>query len=206
MNQAGTIKNQKKSLRETQRQADRATQGTQTIATVIYEGNFLKNAVAKAKDFLKSKSADVKRFGSKIVKDIKQKYSTKKKPTNFMPGKMISFQYNAKDATKKFDKNPLVISLGYSQNPKYSKKNFYGLNLHWMPMKSRIATASFFTELNKKRNNKLRYSDVAPFISKFKGNKVLRQYIIKNVSNKVVEMPEDIFMSAAGVPSEKWSK
>ncbi len=175
-----------------------------TETTKFYEGNFLKNAMKKAKSFVKDTYRDVKRNAKGIIKDLKKKYSQSKKPENFIAGKMIAFQYKAKDATKKYDASPLVISLGYSQNPKYRQTHFIGLNCHWLPMNDRVKISSFFVELSEKRNGKLLYSDVKPFLSKFKGHPVLRQYIIKNVGPKVIEMPSDVFMTAAAVPSENW--
>ena len=200
MKQAGT----RKSLRESQKEAKTAKIGNKT--TIIYEGNFITNAAAKAKEFLKTSISNLKKKAKSFVKELKKDFLGSKSPKNFQAGKMIAFQYKAKDATKKFDKSPLVISLGYSQNPKHSKSHFFGLNLHWLPMKDRVSVASFFTELNKKRGGKLTYSDVKPFLKKFRGYPVVRQYIIKNVSNKVIEMPADQFMGAASVPTEQWSK
>ena len=199
MKQAGT----KKSLKQASTQAN--INGYAQV-DVLYEGNFLTNAARKAKEFLKSGTSSIKKAGKEFIKKVKDGYKQSKSPKHFLPGKMIAFQYKAKDATQKFDKSPLVISLGYSQNPKLSKSHFIGLNIHWMPMNSRVALASFFTELNAKRKGKLTYNDVKPFLNKFKGHKILRMYIIKNVSNRVYEMPQDQFLGAAAVDSSNWSK
>lgn len=183
----------------------RADRKAQETGTVIYEGNFIKNAAAKAKEFLKSGKSKIKKAGKEFIKKIKAGFDSPKSADKFVAGKMIAFNYRAKDATKKFDKNPLVISLGYSQNPKLSRTHFIGLNMHWMPMNDRVNLASFFTELNAKRKGKLTYNDVKPFLNKFKGHPILRMYIIKNVGNKVYVMPSDQFMGAAAVPSEQWA-
>ncbi len=186
-------------LKKAETQAETAKIGAKNVKG-LYEGNFIKNAANKAKEFLKTGIKNVKQS----VHDLAKKFSQSKKPDNFLPGKMIVFNYSAKDVEKKYDKNPLVISLGYSQHPKYSKTHFFGLNMHWLPLTDRVAVASFFTELNAKKKGELNYSDVKPFMRKFKGHPVLRQYIIKNISNRVIEMPSDLFLRTASIPSEEW--
>ena len=170
----------------------------------ITEKSFLKNVITKAKTFIKDKVKAIKKDAKAFIRHLRKEYMGGKKKSNFLPGKMLQMQYKAKDATKKYDANPLIICLGPVKNKKLSKTHIIGLNMHWMPMADRIALASFFTELNKKRNGKIEYKDVKPFLNKFKGSPILRMYIINNISQKVIEMPTDMFMSAAAVPSEKW--
>ncbi len=172
----------------------------------IYEGNLLKNAFGNAKDWIKNKTKTIKKNAKKILQQIKKDFIGSKNPGNFVPGKMLSYQYKAKDATKTYDRVPLGICLGPPKNKKLKNTHFYLLNMHWMPMNDRVALASFFVELNKKRNGKLTYDDVAPFISKFKGNQVLRMYIIANVSPRVIEIPSDQFLMASSIPSEDFIK
>ena len=170
----------------------------------LYEGNFIKNAINKAKNFIQTSIKDIKKNAQKILNDFKREYMSGKKPSNFLPGKMLAMNYRAKDATKKFDKNPLIICLGPPKNKELQKTHTFGLNLHWLPAKDRVTIASFFVELLDKRNGKLRYEDVKPFMYKFKGSPVLRMYIIKNIGSRVIEMPSEAFLTASAIPSEKW--
>ncbi len=166
--------------------------------------NPFKDAFNKAKDFFKYEYKNVKKNAKKILKDVTKRFSQSKNPDNFKPGKMLAFQYKAKFDKQKYDKSPLIICLGPPKNKKMRRTHTYGLNLHWMPMKDRISVASFFVTLMEKRKGELMWDDVAPFIAKFKGNQVLRMYIVKNISSKVIEMPSDIYLRAAAVPSEQW--
>ncbi len=166
--------------------------------------NPFKNAFKKAKDFFKHEYKDVKKNAKKILKDLAKRFSQSKKPENFKPGKMLAFQYKAKYDKQKYDKSPLIICLGPPKDKKMSHTHTYGLNIHWMPVKQRVAVSSFFVELLEKREGELVWDDVKPFLAKFKGNQVLRMYIIKNISSKVIEMPSDIYLRAAAVPSEQW--
>ena len=172
---------------------------------VIYEGNFVKNAINKSKTFLKNKYKSIKKNAKELFKQIKKDFLSPKKPSNFKPGKLIAFNYKAKDVTKKYDKNPLVICLGPPKNPKLRNTHTLGLNIHWLPPKDRVNVASFFVELMAKRGGQLRYEDVKPFLVKFKGHPVLRSYIIKNISSKVIEMPPEQYLTAASIPSEQWA-
>ena len=170
----------------------------------IYEGNLVKNAFRNAKNWIKTKAKGIKKNAKKILRQIKKDFLGSKSKSNFMPGKMLAMNYRAKDVKQRYDANPLIICLGAPKNPKLKDTHTYGLNLHHLPMTDRVGIASFFVELNKKRNGQLQYQDVKPFLSKFKGNKVLRMYIIKNIGNKVIEMPADQFLVAASIPSEKF--
>ncbi len=170
-----------------------------TEITEIYKGNFIKNAAAKAKEFLKTSTSKLKKVGKNFLNSLNNQQKTKT-PKMIKPGNLVSFQYNAKfkDRTR-WDRAPLVIMLGPSMT---TKGNFYGLNIHHLPMKDRVSIASFFIELRKKRHGKLTYNDIKPFMTKFGGSPVLRQYIFSRVKNKVFVIDEDMFLVAAAQPSE----
>jgi len=168
----------------------------------LYEGNFLKNAASKAKEFFKKTYKTVKKKSKDIISYLKKNSSDKKSQKMIQPGAMSTFKYNAKDKNKKFDKQPLIISLGPS---KQTKGNFYGLNLHWLPVSERVSVASFFIELRKKRKGNITYKDVKPFLSKFKGHNVLRQYIYKRVGDRVIYInDDDLFISSAAIDTAEW--
>jgi len=169
----------------------------------ITEKSFLSNVVKKGKSFIKDKVKNIKRNAKKLFTQIKKDFMQPKSKTKFNAGYLIAMNYNAKDAKKRYDRTPLIICLGWSQNPKLKNTHFFGLNLHWMPMKDRVMIASFFTELNDRKGG-IQYNDIKPFMNKFKGSPLLRMYIYKNVSGKVIVMPKDQFMTAAAVPSETW--
>ena len=166
--------------------------------------NFMEGVFSKAKAFIKDKAKSIKKSAKALFRQIKKDFLAAKSRSSFTPGSLVAMNYKAKDAQKRYDKAPLIICLGWSQNPKLRNTHFYGLNMHWMPMKDRVFVASFFTELLEKRNGKLQYQDIQPFLAKFKGSPVLRMYIYNNVQGKVIKMPTDQFMTAAAVPSEIW--
>jgi len=163
----------------------------------------LDKAVKRAKQFVKDTKKTLKATKRSIIKDFKRKYTDKKQPSNFKPGKMITFQYDAIDDTKKFDKNPLVMSLGLAKD---NKKHFYGINIHWMPKNQRILLASLLTEMLDKKGGELDYNDVKPLLKKFEKSPILRRYAIRGVSPKVIEMPSEVYLRAASFDFADWSQ
>jgi hypothetical protein len=164
--------------------------------------NWLQKAIKNTKSFFKDLYKDVKKNASKLWRSIRNNTGSPKKREMFKPGQLVAFQYDAKHKEKDYDKNPLVISLGPSK--KY-KDLYLGLNLHWVPIKERVSLASYFLELKKKRNGKLVYDDVKPFVRKYQksGKPILRSYIYKRVSPKVYIMDDENYLTAAALPSEK---
>lgn len=161
--------------------------------------NIFKKASKKAKDFFKATKKNLKNIKKSIVRNKKQ-YTVKKTPKNFKPGSLITFKYDALDKTKQFDKNPLVLSLGLSRN---NNKHFLGLNVHWMPESKRVLLASLIIEmLNKKKD--LVYDDIKPLLKQFEGTPILRRYAIRRVSNKVIQMPQDMYMASASITYPEW--
>ncbi len=196
MKQAGSTKGLKQAVQQ-------ADQSGYYDVKVLYEGNFIKNAAAKAKEFLKRGTANIKKAGKEFIKTLRNTSSSK--TTEMMrPGTLVSFQYDAKFKDKTtWDKAPLAIILGPSST---TKGNFYGLNIHHLPLNDRVNIASFFIELKKKRKGKLQYQDIKPFITKFSGHPVLRQYIFKRVKPKIYIIEDDMFLTSAGLPSEDMVK
>lgn len=175
----------------------------QSTKRKLTEKNFIKSAMNKASDFIKDKAKNIKKSASKILRDIRKNAKTSKTRTNFEPGKLLNFQYNAKFKQNRYDAVPLVISLGAPKNPKLQRTHILGLNIHHLPLKDRVKIASFFVELNELRGGKLQYSDIKPFMHKFKGHPVLRMYIISRISDKVYEIENEMYLTAAAIPSEK---
>ena len=169
--------------------------------------NILGKAFDKAKDFVKSIKKDTKNIKRKFVKDFKRKYTDKKTVDRLQAGSLITFDYNALDNTKKFDKKPLIVSLGFAKPRGKIKANkyIYGLNLHWMPENKRVLLASLIVEmLNKKKV--LDYSDVKPLLKMFEGSPILRMYVVRRISNRVVKMPKEVYLRAASIDFADWSE
>jgi len=173
------------------------------MSLFINEENFLKKVYGKTKEFLKRGADYIKKNSKKFIRDIKKSYQQPKSKDKFKPGNLISMNYDAKFKNRtRWDKVPLIICLGWAKDKKLKNTHFYGLNMHHLPMKDRVAIASYFVELKNKRNGKLTYNDIKPFLFKFKNHPVLRMYIYNNVKGKVIVMPDDVYMSACAVPSE----
>ena len=138
--------------------------------------NILKKALDKSKEFVKSLKKETKKASRSFIKDFKRKYTDKKTVDKFNPGTLLNFHYNALDKTKKFDKNPLILCLGFAKPRGVIKANkyVYGLNLHWLPQNQRVLLASLVVEMLNKKNDKLEYDDIKPLLKKFEGSPILR--------------------------------
>jgi len=174
---------------------------------------FIKDVLKKSKDFFKKnyKEINKKYNAKKIMSKMKKEHSTSKSSIDFKPGDLLHYEYKAKWAKQLYDKKPLIICLGRPKKKHLYSTHFYGLNLHHMPVEERVSVATFFIELRKKKNNELVYEDVKPWLNRYKKRgKILRMYIIKNVSPKVVKFPDentDEFIVVSALRTEKfiWS-
>jgi len=164
--------------------------------------NILKDAQKKAKDFYKILRKENKGMKKRFAKEYLKKYGTGKSQKTFTPGNLISFKYDAKHKENKFDKNPLVVSLGDSKE--HGRAYFYGLNIHWLPEKQRILVASLIVEMLDMNNGKLEYKDIKPVMKIFKNSPVLRMYIKGNVSNRIIQMEKDVYLRAASIDYATW--
>jgi hypothetical protein len=152
---------------------------------------------------MKNLKKEKKDTNKKFAKQFAKTYGTSKKKDSFAPGNLITFKYNALHKENKYDKHPLVVSLGYSK--KFGKKYFLGLNLHWFPKSRRVMIASLIVEMLKDRNGKLTYEDVKPLMQMFKDTPMLRMYIVKRVSKKILQMPPETYKRAAAISYEEWA-
>jgi len=166
---------------------------------------FLKDILKGAKEFYKKHNYNINKNAKKIMKELKKELTKTKNPRYFLPGSKLAFRYSAKYKEKTFDKKPLIICLGPPKNKKLRRTHTYGLNLHWLPVAERVTVAKYFLELRKKKNGKLTYKDVKPWLNRYKNSKVLRMYIIKNISNNIMVFPEDDkFLIATSLKTEKF--
>lgn len=164
--------------------------------------NIFKKAADMAKNFLKDIKLMSRKARRELVSKMKKEYKTNKTPSSFAPGTLVTFRYNALDATKKFDKSPLCVMLGLARD---NKKHAYGINLHWLPEKQRVLLASLVVEMLKKNNGKLTYEDIKPLMRKFHNSPILRRYAIRRVSQKVIQMPPEQYLAAADISFPEWS-
>jgi len=203
------IENNVEYINDHQRDRDTSLQDTgsdifsqEHDSEIISEKSFFRGVKNKIKDFIKTKAKDISRSAKKVFAQIKKDFMQPKSKDKFKPGTMVAFTYNAKDTKKRFDKKPLIICLGWAKG-KLGGSHFFGLNVHWMPMKDRVALAGFFAALSARKKG-VTYDDIKPFMSRFKGHPILRMYIYKNVSGKVIEMPREHFLTASAIPTEVW--
>jgi hypothetical protein len=164
--------------------------------------DLFKNAEKKAKEFYNILRKENKGMKKKFVKEYLKKYGKGKTDKAFSAGQLLTFRYDAKHKQFKFDKNPLVISLGNSK--KYGKNYFLGLNIHWLPQKQRVLVASLIVEMLDMNNGVLTYDDIKPVMQIFKNSPVLRMYIKKNVSNKIILLEKDVYLRAASIDYATW--
>lgn len=165
--------------------------------------DIFKKASQMAKDFFKDIKNLTKKAKKEIVRKMKKEYKVNKSPSSFAPGTLVTFRYNALDATKKFDKSPLCVMLGLARdNPKHA----FGLNVHWLPEKQRVLLASLVVEMLKAKKGKLEYKDIKPLMKKFEGSPILRRYAIRRVSQKVIQMPVEQYLAAAEISFPEWNE
>jgi hypothetical protein len=169
--------------------------------------SILDTALKKSKDFLKSIKKETKKVSRNFIKDWRRKYADRKSVDKFKEGSLLAFTYNALDKNNKFDKKPLIVCLGFAKPRGKIKANkyIYGLNLHWLPKNQRVLLASLIVEMLKRKKGKLDYEDVKPLIKKFEGSPILRMYVVRRISQKIIKMPEDVYLRAASIDFAQWS-
>jgi hypothetical protein len=159
----------------------------------------LRKALDRAKRFLKDVKNFLKKEKKKVVRYVKKHHKEKKSAHQFAPGRLLTFNYDAKHKQHRYDRNPLVVALGPSRR---YKGIYLGINIHWLPMSQRVLLASLILELREKRGGDLVYDDVKPLLKKFEGSPILRSYIYTRVSNTVVDVPEEMFLKFAALSFE----
>jgi hypothetical protein len=167
----------------------------------------LKDIYSNASKFFKKFQKDIDKNATKIMSDFKKEFGKSQNSEDFEPGMLLAFKYDAKwkKKLKIWDKKPLVISLGRPRNKKFQKTHFYGLNLHYIPIKERVTIATYFLEMRRKRKGELTYDDVRPWLKKYKNKDVLHMYITKRVSPKIINFEAtEAFMVAATLKTEKF--
>lgn len=120
-------------------------------------------------------------------------------------GSIIFFKYYAKDYEATFDRTPLVLVL------RTSKRYMLGLNLHWLPVFSRVWLVDKILERSKysvKTRNKIdfKYSDFKPLMRSVKFAPCIRLYIKRRMSRRGVRVPIENFKTAAQLRTESFTR
>jgi len=120
---------------------------------------------------------------------------------DFVPGKILTFMYDAKDKSETFDKTPLVMVLIRG------KTHTLAINFHWAPIPLRIILVKKIIQLNSKNIKMKRpltfdYKQLKPFLKKIGFSPIIRMYINKRISPFGIVIPDDQIMNAAKIKSE----
>ena len=123
----------------------------------------------------------------------------KLKKSDFYPGALIMYAYDAQDKSRAYDGRPLCFVLGRSG--KYT----LGLNLHWMPKKLREKVMDGVLRRNKANVKKgrrltLNYRMVKALVKGL--GPVVRLYINKRISPKGVVVPSYQYYKVIDLKSE----
>ncbi len=120
-------------------------------------------------------------------------------------GNLITFVYNAKDKTQKYDKTPFVLVL------RVNSKYMLGLNFHWMSIERRVLFVDYLLKTQSKqiRNNNpfnVSYKKLKKIIKTLGVFPVVRLYIRSRMSSGGVKIPDKLLMSAAKMKSETFTQ
>lgn len=122
-----------------------------------------------------------------LIKDLIKTDSINRDKT-IRAGNFVIFKYDAKDKTKNYDKTPLVFILWKS------KSYMLGLNVHWCLHNMRKLFLNHILKFNAKNIKEGKpleydYKRLKPFLRKIGMFPVIRLYIRKRISQKVVLIP-----------------
>ena len=139
-----------------------------------------------------------------LVKSMMKKRAVNLKSNHMKFCNMIFYRYMAKDKSKPFDRTPMVLTLSASGT------HMLGLNLHWCPVPLRIAFIRQVLNLNMQaiQNNKpfvFTYKMAKPLIERLNLKPVIKLYIIKRMSSKVVPIPPELWLTAIKLRAETFT-
>lgn len=120
-------------------------------------------------------------------------------------GNLVTFKYNAKDKSIKYDKTPLVLVL--RSNSKY----MLGLNFHWLTISRRVLLVDYLIKSQSKqiRNNNpfnVSYKKLKQIINSLGAFPVVRLYIRGRISSNGVKIPNHLLMQAAKLKTETFTQ
>lgn len=139
-----------------------------------------------------------------LVKSMMKKRAVNLKTTHMKFCNMIFYRYMAKDKTKPFDRTPMILTLSASST------HLLGLNLHWCPVPLRIAFLRQVLNLNLQyiRSGKpfvFNYKMAKPLIMRLNLKPIIKLYIIKRMSTKVVHIPPELWLTASKLRAETFT-
>ncbi len=138
----------------------------------------------------------------KVKKLLKEK--RKLNETDFMPGNLLFYRYNAKDKTQTYDKTPLVLIL------RRGRTHTLALNFNWVPYRMRLNLIKHILFKNERniRNNKplqFDYQDLKPMLKGLGYAPLIRLYINKRISSSGVVLPPERMLEAARLRAETFT-
>lgn len=139
-----------------------------------------------------------------LVKSMMKKRAVNLKTTHMRFCNMIFYRYMAKDKMKPFDRTPMILTLSASST------HLLGLNLHWCPVPLRIAFLRQVLNLNLQhiRSGKpfiFNYKMAKPLIMRLNLKPIIKLYIIKRMSTKIVHIPPELWLTAGKLRAETFT-
>ena len=124
---------------------------------------------------------------------------------DFKVGNLLIMRYYAKDTTKKFDAQPMVLIL------KVNDTHVLGLNFHWIPFKMRMWLIRHIIKVNKerirqKKRIQFEYKKIKPLLKKMKYAPCIRLYIRKRIGYTGVVIPPERLIEVAPLKTEIFVK
>jgi hypothetical protein len=164
--------------------------------------NVLKGAIDKIKN-LGSKELTPKESMEMLKNLVKKSKVPIQK--HLKPGALITFVYDAKDKTQKYDRTPLVMVL--STTSKY----MLGANFHWLPTSKRQILVQYILDKNKNRIRKklpinMTYKSIRAAMKGIGAFPVVRLYIRGRMSSNGVRIPDELLMQASKMKTETFTK
>lgn len=115
---------------------------------------------------------------------------------DFKPGNLLFLKYNAKDKSKVYDRNPLVMIM-------YRKgRHTLGLNFHWLPfiMRVELIRLIFSRNVSRVKNRKpivFNYGELKGFLKKRGYAPCIRKYINARFSKTGYKVPNSQLLGFA---------
>lgn len=131
-----------------------------------------------------------------LVKSMLKKRAIRFQPKHMLKPHLLFYIYNAQDKKNIYDKTPMALSLGVTNDI------MLGLNLHWCPVKLRIAFIKTIKDMNILNLN---YHHLKPLLLRLKLQPIIRRYIIPRMSSKGVVVPPELWLTAVKIRSETFT-
>jgi len=165
----------------------------------------LKSILKKISKTLKGQKELTPKESQEMMSNLINKNAKTLSISDFKPGTLLTFKYNAKDKSQIYDKTPFVMVI------KQTSKYVLGVNFHWAPVKKRLILVEYILKQNSKniRNNnslKIKYHDLKGALNTIGMYPVIRLYIKKRISSKGIIVPDELIRQAAKMKSETFTQ